>query len=283
MDSSIELGLIQVAIRTDESTSRVFKQENSEDKYVLLAPLCRGNYKREFNKQVIFDGEFRPGMLRLLAPGESVTVTKRSRLEEIVIEIPGARFRQLFSNGKVLSGSSRTCLMEPITSPSLQVEGLCRSFLSASDLTDQHRQLFVDGLAYSLLAILLSAQQKKPESALHFCKGRLTDAELMRCLDFADSRLAERLDLGDWANVLGMSTSEFARRFQQKTGVAPYAWFMNWRIDRAKQLLRQPNLSVVEVALEVGFCSQSHFTEAFRRRVGLSPGRWRAQHRAAGF
>ena len=51
-------------------------------------------------------------------------------------------------------------------------------------------------------------------------------------------------------------------------------------IERAKEMLLRTDLATVEVALKVGFCSQSHFTEAFRRRVGQSPARWRAMRRA---
>jgi AraC family transcriptional regulator len=102
------------------------------------------------------------------------------------------------------------------------------------------------------------------------------DGQFEAALAFARSRLSEHLDLAEWADSVKLSTSEFARRFQQHTGVAPYTWFMDRRVDEAKRLMTESKMSLVEIALDSGFCSQSHFTEAFRRRVGTSPGRWRA-------
>ena len=150
---------------------------------------------------------------------------------------------------------------------------------SSNELEDAQRQLFIDGLSHSLLALLLDAHGLGSAANSH-TKGGLSDAQLANCMDFAEDSLGRKLDLTAWAGVLDMSANEFARRFQQKTRVAPYTWFMTLRIERAKEMLLRTELPTVKVALDVGFCSQSHFTEAFRRRVGQSPARWRATHRA---
>jgi AraC family transcriptional regulator len=98
--------------------------------------------------------------------------------------------------------------------------------------------------------------------------------EFRRVADFAEAHLEDALSLEAWAGVLGMPTPEFTRRFRATTGYPPFAWFMQRRIERAKELLRLGRTSIGEVAFRVGFCSQSHFTDAFRRRVGTSPARW---------
>lgn len=269
---------IQLSLHTHDATSGVTFHENAEDRYVLSAALCRGSVKLECEGGLIYDGDVRPGFLRLLPPGERVKVTKRSRSATLRVSFPGPEFREIVPNDFCKRWPTSLSLVHPILKLNYHVESLCRMLRSAKKLDDSQRQLFTDGLSHSLLALLLDAQCSEGAASLR-SKGGLSDAELARCMDYALARLGEKLCLTAWASTLNMSASEFARRFQLKTSVAPYAWFMTSRIERAKEMLSQTDLSTIEVSLEVGFCSQSHFTEAFRRRVGLSPGRWRSTHR----
>jgi AraC family transcriptional regulator len=50
---------------------------------------------------------------------------------------------------------------------------------------------------------------------------------------------------------------------------------MDRRIDESMRLLASTDQPIVDIALEMGFSSQSHFTDAFTRRAGIPPGRWR--------
>ena len=272
--SRIELNLYR-----DDTVSEVISQENTEDRYILSAPLCRGNVKLKCEGGVIHDGDVRPGLLRLLSPGERVQITRRSRLAALTVSFPGAEFRATLAANNYKRQSIGFSLVDPILKPNCHVEALCKMLGSSNELEDGQRQLFIDGLSHSLLALLLDAPGLGNGESSH-TKGGMTDAQLANCMDYAEACLGHKLDLTAWAGVLDMSANEFARRFQQKTRVAPYAWFMSRRIERAKEMLLRTDLPTVDVALDVGFCSQSHFTEAFRRRVGQSPARWRAIHRA---
>lgn len=267
-------------IRDEERDPPEVSLECNEDIYILSSPLCRGDVKLEYNGRVVHEGGVRPGMLRVMSPGERVRVTKRTRLRILNIVVPGDEFRLIADERPSRPSSTSLCAIAPLFEPNYQAQHLCAALLAATEFDFNNCQLFVDGLTHSLLAILFNASSRFPDTKKHLGHCGLSDKQLARCLDYADSRLAERLDLKAWAAELGMSTSEFARRFRQTTGLAPYTWFLNWRIDRAKQILIKGNVPVVEIALDVGFCSQSHFTEAFRRRTGFSPGRWRAKHLA---
>ncbi len=91
--------------------------------------------------------------------------------------------------------------------------------------------------------------------------------------------LSENLDgevsVAALARECGLSLSYFTRAFRTSTGVPPHRWLMHRRIDKAKDLLRNPNQSLSDIALTCGFADQSHFTAAFTRIVGASPGAWR--------
>jgi AraC-like DNA-binding protein len=81
------------------------------------------------------------------------------------------------------------------------------------------------------------------------------------------------------AAVAGCSPTHFSRAFKQSTGLAPFQWLLQKRIDRAQSLLLGARHSLAEIALATGFSSQAHFTTAFRRVTGHTPGHWRRQHR----
>jgi AraC family transcriptional regulator len=72
-----------------------------------------------------------------------------------------------------------------------------------------------------------------------------------------------------------MSTYQLARRFKESKGLPPHQYVLRRRIERARELLRQPETTVLDVALACGFSSQSHFASAFRLFTGLTPRRYR--------
>jgi AraC family transcriptional regulator len=59
-------------------------------------------------------------------------------------------------------------------------------------------------------------------------------------------------------------------------GIAPYQYLLQQRIERAKQLLKQTELSIVEIALDCGFSSHSHLSKQFRSFTGVTPKTYRA-------
>jgi len=68
-----------------------------------------------------------------------------------------------------------------------------------------------------------------------------------------------------------MSQSHFSKLFKLSTGLAPHQFVLQERINRSKELLRQGNAKIVEVALGVGFENQAHFTTVFGNFVGMTP------------
>ena len=96
---------------------------------------------------------------------------------------------------------------------------------------------------------------------------------------FIDAHLCGDPSVSDLARECRLSASHFARAFRQSTGMAPHRWIMKRRMERAKELLLEGELDLVQVALTTGFFDQSHFTRYFRRSEGHSPGKWRRLRR----
>ncbi len=79
------------------------------------------------------------------------------------------------------------------------------------------------------------------------------------------------LAVGTLCRMAQMSQSHFSKMFKLSTGMAPHQFVLQERINRSKELLRQDDAKIVDVALEVGFENQAHFTTVFGNLVGMTP------------
>ena len=94
---------------------------------------------------------------------------------------------------------------------------------------------------------------------------------VQRALAYIDAHLGERLTLAEIANELKLSPYHFAHVFKRLIGIAPHQYVMQQRLERAKRLLAHTNLSIAAIAVELGYASQSHFSEAFHHATGVTP------------
>jgi AraC-like DNA-binding protein len=105
--------------------------------------------------------------------------------------------------------------------------------------------------------------------------GRLAPWQVRRAKELLTSDLENEISLAELSRRCDLSPSHFSRAFKATTGLSPYAWLQWYRIEVAKQMLREPESSLAEIALHCGFADQSHFTRAFVRHTGSTPGVWR--------
>jgi transcriptional regulator GlxA family with amidase domain len=89
------------------------------------------------------------------------------------------------------------------------------------------------------------------------------------------SNLGESISIAALARHLGMSGRTLNRRFHTAIGLSPMEYLQSLRITEAKELLRQSNLSVSEIAWRVGLNDTSYFSKLFREQVGMAPLRYR--------
>jgi AraC-like DNA-binding protein len=106
-------------------------------------------------------------------------------------------------------------------------------------------------------------------------RGGLAAWQERRAKDILAANLNGAVALADVARECRLSVSHFSREFRKSVGVAPHRWLLNRRVELAKDLLRDRQSSLSEIALRCGFADQSHFTRVFARRAGVSPGAWR--------
>ena len=105
--------------------------------------------------------------------------------------------------------------------------------------------------------------------------GGLSSQVLSRVLQFIRDNLDSNLSLQSLSDLAQLDLYLFLRRFKQSVGLAPHQYLLHQRIERAKSLLGDPELPITEIALRLGFASQSHFATAFRRIAKVSPRAYR--------
>lgn len=135
-------------------------------------------------------------------------------------------------------------------------------------------RLYLEGLASSL-AVHLSRRYGTPGRRASLAKGGLSPAQLRRVVEYINAHLGDELGLVELSSVAGLSPNHFGEAFKASTGTPPHRYVTEKRVQQARELLRDKERPLGEIAYAVGFSSQAHLTTNFRRVTGVTPGRFR--------
>jgi AraC family transcriptional regulator len=94
-------------------------------------------------------------------------------------------------------------------------------------------------------------------------------------MDFIRSHLDQPILLEQVAASVALSPFHFHREFKRSTGLTPHQYIVQLRMERAKALLSDSDMPLAEVAAQVGFADQSHFSSTFRRATSMTPRSYR--------
>jgi AraC family transcriptional regulator len=97
------------------------------------------------------------------------------------------------------------------------------------------------------------------------------DTRLHHAIHYIHAHFAEPLSIGDIARAAGCDSGYFTRFFKAMAGLPPRRYLTEVRFERAKDLVRNSRKSMTQIAAECGFADQSHMTNIFRKRVGMTP------------
>jgi AraC family transcriptional regulator len=136
---------------------------------------------------------------------------------------------------------------------------------------NSNNNLYLDSLANTLYLHLLRHYSRFQNSIIEDSYDGLPSFLLRRLVEYIQANLAQNLTLLEMATVVNLSTSHLNRLFKQSQGISLYQFVIRCRIERAKQLLKQPQLTIAEIATQVGFADQSHLTHHFKRHLGVTP------------
>jgi AraC-like DNA-binding protein len=146
--------------------------------------------------------------------------------------------------------------------------GVVLRFLRAVKDTADRRvlaPLYLQELVYRVL------QREQYARLLALAAAESASNPVSAVLEYVRAHLSEPLTVADMADLVRLSPSAFAHLFRDVTGRSPYQFVKEMRLDHARELLVDGNLTVARISKEVGYASVSHFISEFRGRFGVTP------------
>jgi AraC family transcriptional regulator len=140
----------------------------------------------------------------------------------------------------------------------------------ALENSGSNSRLYAETMTTALMVHLLQYYSGQ-QITLPRYSGGLSKLKLQRIVDYIHAHLDHDLSLKELAAIVQMSAHYFSQLFKQSTGITPHQYVIRCRIERAKELLMQGQLTIADVAKIVGFVDQSHFHRHFKRLVGITP------------
>ncbi|MGL4608166.1 MAG: helix-turn-helix domain-containing protein [Trueperaceae bacterium] len=131
------------------------------------------------------------------------------------------------------------------------------------------KNLMFDGALSTIVATLLRLAVTKQ---LHSRSPVLSKLQVNKIMVHLENHLDETISVKELAGLVELSEFHFSRAFKATLGESPYRYLLRRRLEVAKHLLLTTQMSLAEVALDVGFSSQAHFSSTFKRLLGTTPG-----------
>lgn len=209
----------------------------------------------------------RPGWLGLTPVGASGTFEVDGDSTILIVALPYRALARRLEPDTPIRGDFGVLHDAYVDHPSARA--LCRRLWRAAKTPGFDRDGRMDSLAEDLLVALSGGEAERQGAG-----AGLTAGEKRRVLARAEYPGADVVAL---AEAAAMPVRTFRRRFAASYGASPHRWLAQRRIRAAQTLLTARDRSLSEIALDLGFSSQAHFTEAFRQAIGISPGRWQRE------
>ena len=135
--------------------------------------------------------------------------------------------------------------------------------------------LYIDTVAQMMAVHLARAHSVQSRPTTLPPIPTVSHQRMRQLIEFIEANLDQPLTLDAMAAQVGISPLYLARAFKAAVGQSPHQYVLARRIERAKELLRNTEIPIIDVALSVGFSSQSHLSHWMIRHTGVSPGVYR--------
>ena len=222
-----------------------------------------------------YDGQMNRGEFYLYPAGVSGFTDWQARDKTLHLIIEPDLLQKIALKTNCLN-PDRIELLPVLKARDPQIEYLAQLLLTEMQTNNFGSQLYLESLSNILGVHLLRNYCVFKPNFRQYSNGLVAD-KLSQTIDYIQSNLAKKLSLTTMAELVDMDKYYFATQFRQAMGIAPYQYVIQQRVEKAKRLLQRKRLSLIEIASECGFASQSHFNKVFRQYVGTTPKSYQKQ------
>jgi AraC family transcriptional regulator len=221
---------------------------------------CRegGNYR----------GPVVPGDIDIIPPGIPMAWEINAKSTVLLLTLPPALMNSVAIESELDPARAEVITRIQIRDP--QIEHIGLALKAEMEAGCPNGSLFLEGLGTALAAHLLQ-HHSSHLLPMRELKGGMSGRKLRQVLSYIDDNLDRNLSLAEIAEVAGLSVSHLKTLFRQSTGSPVHQYVIRRRVDRAKMLLSERNLSISQIALATGFAHQSQLARHMRRVLGANP------------
>jgi len=245
-------------------------QTMPRDAYTVAILLDDARICLDADTQRVIDASLEAGTCYVSRPGETLRLKCTQGYKALHLRIPSQLlwFRaQAQQPCAPLEGRSLGPIKDPLLSQ------LARTL---TDVAENDKEgSFAEQIIGMLIERIRGLRAEHASVARISRRTTLPNWRLQRVDSYVKSHLSESITLAEMANAAGLSPMHFAAQFRAATGYRPHHYVLLCRLDRAKELMTDASRSMLDIALDVGFHTQAHFTTVFKRLSGKTPGAWR--------
>ncbi|MBE9190472.1 helix-turn-helix transcriptional regulator [Gloeocapsopsis crepidinum LEGE 06123] len=226
-----------------------------------------GYRAKEFKVNGRVHKDFVAGNVGICPANQSLSTQAYGKAEFILLTVDPTKFAQTAYeavNTEKLEIVSQIRGFDPLI---YQMSLALKHELESNELDSQ---LYAESMATALSVHLLKRYSARKQVIKNYTGG-LPQYKLREAVTYINEHLEQKLTLAEIADLLQMSPHYFATLFKQSTGLAPHQYITQCRIEQAKRLLTNRELTLIEICQQVGFQSQSHFTKVFRKYTATTP------------
>lgn len=129
----------------------------------------------------------------------------------------------------------------------------------------------VTGCFLLAMSRLVKAESEKNQGAV------MPERYIRRATAFIEDNYHRGIKISDIAKSVGVDRTYLYKLFKKELGLSPIKYLTNYKLERAAALLEHDGITLFELAVSVGFCDESHFSKAFLKKFGCTPGCYRRE------
>ncbi len=217
-----------------------------------------------------------PSGASLLAnPNQSIQLANnRRRSDLLLVRLAPEMLIETAARLRLYGAGSHLLFRQPLTplNDDHRLRATLGSIASEMENADAGWREVIRSSVGQLAVYLLRAHiNVRRSDQIELSRVGMVDRRLRRAIEFMHDNCGRDLTLAEIAASAYLSEFHFARLFKKITGATPHAYLSSLRVERARRLLAETDLSISEIGAQVGYNSQSHFTKIFREATGVTP------------
>ena len=148
---------------------------------------------------------------------------------------------------------------------------------TAYTLCDRYFQSVETARSLSELKVVAQTMHHDFVERVHVVRTQKLSREIESACSYIERHIEEELSLASLAAYAGYAEYYFSKKFKREVGMTLAEYLRKKRLEKAAMLLRATDLDVQKIAMRLQFCSQSYFTDSFRKQFGVSPSQYRKE------